>query len=449
MQGWRIAFVLLSSRLADAQPGQCDHSDGDYPGCGLSKLTHSSSQPQAGKAWMQKYFPVQVPGDECIGDICDCPATSTYKKEWNIYQGRVYTTREISPSGGGRGSPGNGFGLHLVDVPAHLTTGGLTNAEVEAKFTEKLGDMTKFDAFMDYNAVFATSGLQAYKDQFKADGVKYLAGTWTGPSGAEYTSIIVQVPASQLILELVQETSLTYAQDDPVPVKLEQRVPDELLVAHAKRLRSSASNASSTGAYLAALGINRAASATSMAQLEDFYVNGMGTKKTHDSSENGVTKKCFLWNGATGNLCFTSRPDSATSGDWKVADFENMLNTVHKTLLKGHPWCQMDKWFDNHYAIDSQSLDSSAIVKYVNEKNPYHICVRSMLVSVSLSTIFDPTGMGIQLDAQVGKPSDCRIIEEEGEPSDSIRRLQSGTYNPACAHTDASKCGSSSDVTLV
>merc|ERR1711871_459830 len=241
-----------------AQP-QCNQKDGDYPGCGLSKLTHPSSQPATGKKFMEKYFPVQTPGDECTDDVCDCAATSTHAA-WHINQGRVYTTREISPSPSGGGSPGNGFGLHLVDVPAHLTTGGLTTEQVEAHFASKLGDMTKFDSFMDFNAVFATSGLQNYKDTFKADGVKYLAGTWTGPTGTEYTSIIVQVPSSQLVLELVQQTSLTYDADELQPVKLEQRVPDTLLATHSDRLASHVSNVSATGSYIVSLGINRAAS---------------------------------------------------------------------------------------------------------------------------------------------------------------------------------------------
>ena len=47
----------------------------------------------------------------------------------------------------------NGFGLHLVSVPGHKTTGG-------DKFQEKLGDMSKFDSFMDCDVVFATSSLQ-------------------------------------------------------------------------------------------------------------------------------------------------------------------------------------------------------------------------------------------------------------------------------------------------
>merc|ERR1719352_1441223 len=139
----------------------------------MSKLTHAASQPIAGKTFMYKYFNVQTPGDECTGDVCDCSSQGAP----NIEQGRVYTTREISPSGGM--SPGNGFGLHLVSVPGHKTSGGLTVGEVESHFAEKLGDMSKFDSFMDYNVVLATTALQSIKSQFDSDGVKYLTGTWS------------------------------------------------------------------------------------------------------------------------------------------------------------------------------------------------------------------------------------------------------------------------------
>merc|ERR1719409_1991667 len=145
-----VTFIAITSTLTCCRalfppgPGNCNQEDGDYPGCGLSKLTHSSSQPQSGKSFMQKYFPVQVPGDECTDDVCDC-SSSDGQAAWHIYQGQVYTTREISPSGGM--APGNGFGLHLVSVPGHKTSGGSSVEDVESHFDEKLGDMTKFDAF--------------------------------------------------------------------------------------------------------------------------------------------------------------------------------------------------------------------------------------------------------------------------------------------------------------
>merc|ERR1712113_1340637 len=119
-----------------------------------------------------------------------------------------------------------------------------------------------------------------------------------------------------------------------------------------------------------------------------------------------------------------------------------MLNTVHSNLLGGHPFCQVDKWFDNHYAIDSQSADTSKILSYVNEKNPLHICASSGAMEFppsggGLATIFDPTGWGIQLDMGLGTPNDCK--SQQDVSSNSSRQLQ-GTYNPACT-TDTSKCG--------
>jgi len=380
---------------------------------------------------MYKYFPVQTPGDECSGDVCECYEGEEYS--WEIKQGRVYTTRQISPSGGP--DPGNGFGMHLVDVDKHLTTGGKSTKEVEDQFTQKLGDMSKFDSFMDFNLVFSTNALQQYKDTFKADGVNFLAGTWQdGDKNEEYTSILVRVPESQLILELVQKTSLSYSDDEAVPMRLEQRVPSATLSIQNDKVKITQNETASNDKYLVSLVVNRAAAAKTMAKIEDFYVSGMGTTKTHDATQGDMTKKCFLWPGASVNICFTSRPDSATAGDWKVGDFEDMLNTVHSTLIKDHPFCPMDRWEDNHYAIDSQKTDNQKILKYVNENNPPHRCEANGPTGAGMHYIFDPTGWGIQLDNGIGSPSDCK----SGEPA--ARRLQPGG-NPAYT-TDTSKCPS-------
>ena len=423
---------IMMNRLAGAslvacalgQPS-CNQVDGDYPGCGISKMTHAASQPKAGKEFMYKYFNVQTPGDECSNDECDCSSTGAP----TIEQGRVFATRQVSPSGGP--SPGNGFGLHLVSVPGHKTTGGLTVESVESMFTEKLGDMSKFDSFMDFNVVFATSSLQSYKSAFDSDGVKYLTGSWSNSAGQQYSSLLVQVPGSQLILELVQKTSLVLAEGE-VSVQMEQRVPDSIL----KDQDSSMSGevvSDTTSDYIVSLVVNRAASSNAMSQLEDFYVTGMGTAKTHDASENGSTKKCFLWTGATVNICFTSRDDSETSTSFKVGDLEDMLNSVHQAIVDGHPFCPMNRWFDNHYAIDSRSVDNSKILSYVNSKKPFHTCAKS-LFSSSLSAIFDPTGLGIQMDTGIGSSDDCSSLA-----SSSVSAAAHS--NPACT-IETSQCGS-------
>jgi len=410
---------------AVAQPS-CNQVDGDYPGCGISKVTHAASQPKAGKTWMYKYFNVQTPGDECSNDECDCSSTGAP----TIEQGRVYTTRQISPSGGM--SPGNGFGMHLVSVPGHKTTGGETVESVESKFQEKLGDMSKFDSFMDFNVVFATSSLQSYKSAFDRDGVKYLVGSWSNTEGQQYSSLLVHVPSSQLILELVQKTSLELSEGQ-VSVQMEQRVPDSILNEQDSAMSGEAV-ADTTSDYIVSLVVNRAASSKAMSELEEFYVDGMGTTKTHDATENGASKMCFLWPGASVNICFTNRADSETSTSFKVGDFEDMLNSAHQTILEGHPWCPMDRWFDNHYAIDSHSVDNSKILSYVNSKKPFHTCGSNPMSGSGMSAIFDPTGLGIQLDTGIGLPNDCSSLT-------SPAWMEAAHSNPACT-IDTSQCGS-------
>jgi hypothetical protein len=186
-----------------------------------------------------------------------------------------------------------------------------------------------------------------------------------------------------------------------------------------------------TATDLTPLSVNRAVSASVLAKIDDFYVSGMGTKKVSDTTDasNGYTRKCYLWTGAEVDVCFTSRDESATKGNFKVADFENMLNTVHKNVIVGHPYCQTDKWEDNHYAIDSFSADTSSIVSYINKKNVPHICTSggggSGPMVGGLHYIFDPTGWAIQADLSFStQPSDCNAVT-------TSRRLQ-GTYNPAC-----------------
>ena len=101
---------------------------------------------------------VCTPGDECTDDICDCPAGTGGDTEWYIQQGRVWMTTYSGESCSGGPSAGNGFGVHMVNLTNHLWTGGLSTEAVEAYFKTKMGDMTEFDSFMDYNTMFYTSG---------------------------------------------------------------------------------------------------------------------------------------------------------------------------------------------------------------------------------------------------------------------------------------------------
>merc|ERR1712054_373254 len=177
--------------------------------------------------------------------------------------------------------------------------------------------------------------------------------------------------------------------------------------------------------------------------LDAFYVDGMGTTKTHDATENGATKKCFLWKGASVNICFTNRADTETSTSFKVGDFEDMLNAVHKTIIDGHSFCPMDRWFDNHYAIDSRSVDNSKILSYINSKKPFHTCGTNPMRGTGLSAIFDPTGLGIQMDTGTSLPNDCSSLMASNNVS-----TESDHSNPACT-VETSQCGSLDTSVLV
>ena len=414
---------------------------------------YSCNNPAPGKAFLSKYFPVAAPGDECTNDLCVCPATGGVP-EWYIQQGRIYfleskTTAAAAASPSRRRllqSPGNGFGFHLVNVSNHLTTGGLSTAAVEDQFATKLAGMSTFDSFMDFNAMLYTTDLASYIKAFKADGVATFQAVWAY-NNTNWTSVFVHVPESQGVLEICSDQKQAIAALDLETVHtLETRAPGATLDAAVEKAAFYATDddadsaAAATGTILYPLTVNRAVSAATMAKMEDFYVTGMGTVMSANTATMDLTgeaggdvvKKCFLWPGATVDVCFTQRDPTATKGTWKVSDFEAMMHTVHENLLAGKPYCGVDKWFDNHYAIDSQSADTAKIVKYIDANKVIHYCSSQR----GLHYAFDPTGWGIQLDLGFStQPSDCSSSSSSSAAVSSFLRgmpTTGGTFNPAC-----------------
>ena len=382
--------------------------------------------------------------------------------EWYIQQGRVYTLEteddavvesDMLLRGIRMPSPGNGFGMHLVNVSNHVTTGGLTVSAVETQFTKKLGDMSSFDAFMDFNAQYYTSALETYIEAFEADDVPLFKTQWDYEDKT-WTSVFVHVPNTQLTMELIQDVQIDGVTETSA-------VPRIGAKAYAV---ASAVTTSSSSKILTPLNVNRAVSSSTMKKLDDFYVTGMRTEKVDVIESGDVSRACYLWTGASVNICFYNRPDSATKGDWKVGDFEDMLNTVHSNTLGKNPLCGEDKWFDNHYAIDSRTHDTSNIVPYVESNNVLH-CTYCYIItfsvsspiplvkhtntktdcsamgpfsSVSLHYVIDPTGWGIQTDLSFDStPSDCYSSSSTTLFSTNVL---GGTFNPAC---DPGTCTSS------
>jgi len=391
--------LVLTSLLAARYLAQ-------HPGDGIAKTTWACNDPIPGWTFMKKYFPDQDGPAECENNVCDC---TTDGKMWEIQQGRV--NLDIASSSDVAGPPGgsHGFGMHLVNVSAHLTTGGMSVAAVEDEFTKKLGDMTRFDSFMDHNVQLLTADLDSYAKTFDADKVPYLSYASHDGHG-----LFVRVPSSALVIELMGSNSTLFSGRGV------RHVFEEPRSTPAKRAQLG------QGASLSLGAVNRAVSAAVYDALDAFYVDGIGATLASKYEEGDVKRKCFLWPGAGDDVCFATRPDANTSTAWKVGDFEKMLHAVHAVNLK-NPLCAMDKWTDVHYAVDTHDTNSK-VVPLIESTKAAHFCFST----TQLHYLVDPTGMSIQLDMTVADASSvCGS-------SDRHRRLQppgppGPGGNPACS----------------
>ena len=93
-------------------------------------------------------------------------------------------------------------------------------------------------------------------------------------------------------------------------------------------------------------------------------------------------------------------------GDLKVADFEAMLKRVAQKVTSP-PTCNMNRWADNHYALDLLNGDFDYIVDYL-EQNPSVKYQCANFGIPGLHYVFDPTGWAVQLNMVFKRqPSGC------------------------------------------
>merc|ERR1719478_578409 len=162
----------------------------------------------------------------------------------------TFTTSSNDHSGGQRHQSWEGFGIHLPNVVNAKTTGGITVDELEAKYAARIGDHSKFDAFMDYSTAFFTYDLQHYIDIFKADNVNHFLGQWKDGSKRQWYSMIFLVPQSSYVIELISMQASNDASSLP---EMEQRMSDDHCTEWSKG-KKSANNA------IEAVSVNRASS---------------------------------------------------------------------------------------------------------------------------------------------------------------------------------------------
>lgn len=293
-----------------------------------------------------------------------------------------------------------GFGLHLPAINGHSTQGGLSVREVEEIVSNKLGVMDKFDAWLDFNAALYTSNLDSYLERFSVDKVPYLGATWKTPDGALMFSAFVLVPTSTMVIELMGSTSTILTHRISKLTRLEQRLS-------ATRLQALADSPPTTG-LLQPVRVSRSVSKVSA--IDEFYLGAMRLNLTLSVDEHGVQSRCYLWPGGNADVCFVQRRHDATSGHLTVAGFEAMLKRVIETVVT-NPWCMMNRWADNHYAIDLLDDKDKGkfdyIVDYL-EANPGTRYQCADFGVPGLHYVYDPTGWAVQVNFRFNKqPSGC------------------------------------------
>jgi hypothetical protein len=248
-----------------------------------------------------------------------------------------------------------------------------------------------YDSFMDYSLVLYASSLDTYVAAFEADNVPHLMLRWNDDLGQLWYSLIVQVARSQLVLELVSgqvpNSTGAHLMDDGL-----QRLPASIFASaevHAKPL-----------GVLTPLAVSRATA--SIEAVHDFYTNDLFSAVNHTQSLGDVTMKAYMMPGASALMRFIQRPASATAPGFTVADLEAAKHAAHTMAMKD-AFCGVDKWIDNHVALDQSEYNLDAFkANFDSHGIKYHVfgdCTNSSKPGPGTNMyVVDPTGDSVQLD---------------------------------------------------
>merc|ERR1711998_709145 len=286
----------------------------------------------------------------------------------------TFTTSSSDHSGGQGPQSWEGFGIHLPNVVAAKTTGGISVDELEAKYAARLGDHSSFDAFMDYSTAFWTYDLQHYIDIFKADGIKYFLGQWKDGSSRQWYSMIFLVPQSTYVIELISQHA-TGASSAP---EIEQRMSDALCTSHSKG-KQTANNA------ILPVSINRASS--DLDAIDPAYTSYMGLSSSHKTG----TRHCFLTSSGF-DVCFTNRGSSENDSIFSVKDHEDNMWNIHAGVMGTDPTVT-DKMTDSHGGF---SVSTTKLETYFSASSFSKLLENRLAYACAQSYVIDPTGFSIQ-----------------------------------------------------
>jgi len=366
------------------------------PNCELFSAANSLSS--SSKA--QSMTPSSVDQSESVGNACTYKSGKKYGSAttmWKVYANNkvqccnacigtkgcaaaTFTTSNNDHSGGMGPQSWEGFGIHLPNVLAAKTTGGISVDALEAKYASRIGDHSEFDAFMDYSTAFYTYDLQHYIDIFTTDDVKHFLGQWTDASERQWYSLIFLVPQSTYVIELMSMQASVDASSLP---KMEQRMSDALCTEWSKGTES-ANNAIET------VSINRASS--DLDAIDNAYTKYMQMTTSHTISDSQVQRHCYKTSSSF-DVCFTKRESSSNADAiFSVKDHEDNMWAIHAGVMGSDP-TKTDKMTDSHGGF---SVTTTKLETYFEANSFAQLLENRLAYACAQSYVIDPTGFSIQ-----------------------------------------------------
>jgi len=299
------------------------------------------------------------------------------------------------------------FGIHTVNA-SERPDGGFPRATLEAAYDDALQKafaLQKYDHYMDFATVLFASDLDVYISKFESASIAYLPLSWKDEKGTQHYSVIVHVPSTQLVFELVSNTK---------PSKGKSPVSDPLI-----RLPSSVFSdnptSSASSSILVPLAVSKAV--PSVDEVSEFYSDVFFANCYYNSSA-GDVKATFIkmasyfggvafppsgGGGQSMALRFVERPQSATLGPIPIKTIQEKKVAAQKAT-KVNAICGVSIWFDNHWAYDSLAVSLDSIKAKLDARSwPYQIWGSPLYNMYAV----DSTGDAVQLDGSWQSCSIC------------------------------------------
>merc|ERR1719174_462365 len=147
----------------------------------FGKDTYAMSHPFAWKAFMETYFPTAE-------NMVESNSTSNCVEWVKLCMDDGHMTSCSGPQGN--------FQLHSVGAYKR-DAGEKSMEQLEAEFTQSMGNMKQYDPYFEYHMAMLTEDLDSYVSAFDSGSVPYFASTFTDPaSKKQYNSVLVQTPGS-------------------------------------------------------------------------------------------------------------------------------------------------------------------------------------------------------------------------------------------------------------